>query len=300
MTEGATPTMDAAPQAEPLATSPESAKNPLIGSKHKVVIDGQELEVDYNDLISDYQHKRASHKRFEEAHKIRKDVDTLFESFKKGDLGFLKQHIPPDVLRQFAERELQEYLEEQALSPEQKEVRQTKAERDALKKQLDEKNELEKKSYSQQIQQQADQQIDNEITEAVKSLGHDVKVTPRLIRRIAEQMLISSEASDDPKTEHLPAKIAGERAKKGMRKDFEEYASIADPEEVVAMLPRRVRDAIRKADVDSAISQMPRSVRNSNQPSDDSEAKTSHATKFRRGSTDDWFNRMENTLQKRG
>jgi hypothetical protein len=299
MSEAVAPTQGTAEQPQSTEPTQPVVKNPHSGTKHKVIVDGQEHEVTYEDLLSDYQHKKASYKRFEEANKIRKEVDGLFENFSKGDLSFIKKQVPPDVLRKFAEQELQEYLRVQSMTPEQREAMEAKQERDQLKEKLTLKEKQEQEQYIATIQNETNQQIETEIIDAVKGLGHDVKITPRLVRRIAEQMQISLRASDDPDVQHLPAKIAAERAWRGLERDHEEFLNLVDPEKYIAMLPRKLRDAIRKADVESAMSQTHRSVRNANQLSD-SEVTTSRAPKFKRGSTEDWFTRMENTLQKRG
>lgn len=301
MSEAGTPAVGASeqPVSEPNASLP--AKNPFAGTKHKVKVDDRELEVPYEELVADYQHKIASNKRFEQANKIRKDVDGLFEAFQKGDFSFLKQVASPELLRKFHEQELIDLIEYEKKSPAEKEALEAKRERDKYKKQLEDKEKSETERAASEIEQRASIEVETEIIEAVKTLGHDVKVTPRLIRRIAEQMQASLRASDDPSTPHLPAKIAAERAWRGLKKDHEEYLSLIKPEDYIAMLPRKLRDAIRKADVDSAISQMPtKSVRNSNQPSEPSEPQTSRAPKLKRGLTDDWFTRMEKTLTKRG
>lgn len=279
---------------------PVPPKNPYAGTKHKVKIDGVEQEVSYEDMLADYQHKISSNKRFEQANKIKKDVDSLFEAIKKGDLSFVKQNVSPELLRKFAEKELIEYLEYEQMSPEQKEALSAKQERDQLKKEKEDRDKTDRETQIQSIHQQTSVEIENEIIEAVKSLGHDIKVTPRLIRRIAEQMQHSLVASDDPQAQHMPAKLAAERAWNGLKKDHEEYLSLVKPEDYISMLPPKLRDAIRKADVESVVSQMPTSVRNMDKPSYTSTAQTSSQPKLKRMSTDDWFSRMETKISKRG
>lgn len=268
--------------------------------RFKVKIDGQEREIPEDEMIRDYQLAATSRKRFDEAAKIRKESQEslgkfkgLIENAKNGDLGWLKQVVPQDVLRQWAEKELIEHIEWNKMSP---------AEQRAIiaENKLQEKENIERQREEQleeyhraQLQAEADKVIEQDIYSAVKELGYDVKVTPRLIRRIAEDMYASLEASDDPQAMPVPAKVAREKAFQSLMDEAKELLSVLEPEKALALLPPSLRDAIRKQDVAAVRGQMdfkPKKAAVDDEPI---------RTKRKVGTLDDYFKRLETKIKKR-
>lgn len=290
----------------PQATPSESAPAQPSSDKRKVKIDGVETEVDVNEVLNDYNKYRAADKRFEEAAKLRKEAEGAFESKKqieyllenatKGDLAWLKQIVPKDVLTKWAEKELLDHIEWERLPEAEKRAHVAEQRAKELEDKINEIAQTKERQEASVVEERAYQQIEADIIESVKSLGHDVKVTPRFIRRISEQMLASLEASgNDPNVKFMPAKVATERAFRGLKVDAQELLSLLPPEEVIKMLPQKIRDAVRRADVDQALSQMPRGVRKS-EMGDDPKPRPS---KFKRMSTDDYFDRLEQAVYKK-
>ena len=257
--EAAPEISEAAPEAEAPAV-PQPPANPYAGTKHKVKIDNKELDVPYEQLVSDYQERQASQKRFQEAAKLKKEVDSFIGSLKSGDLKMLKNIIPPDQLRQFAEQELLEYVEYESLPEAEKRRMQAERERDEYKKQVETVKEAEQRQYMQQIEQQAAQELDVEIGQAIRelkaSIGIDPKqpVEPWFVDHVARLMLAHLET--DETAERMPAKVATERAWKGVENTVVSYLNSIPADKVIAMLPRNLRDAIRKADVGEAVTQL--------------------------------------------
>lgn len=268
--------------------------------KHKVKIEDQEAEIDYDELVKGYQNQKASTKRYQESASMMKQakaVEALIDQARSGDLSWLDGIVPGEQLTQWAESKLLKHIEYEQLSePEKRALRAEEAlakreEEDKKRKESDEKNQL------TQLEMKASQEIDLEIAEAIKSMGHDVKVTPRLIKRVAEQIEASIEASDDAPI--MPAKVASERAYKGLKLDFQEFVSLASPEEVLALLPPKLRAAIRKQDVDDVTKQLPFGARKSQKADDPIEFEGDEEApqkKFKRMSTEDYFSRMDKKL----
>ncbi len=289
------PTQESSAQEPQAEVKPPSPVHSFAGTKHKVKVDGKDLEVDYDELLTDYQHKKASTKRWEEASKMRKDFDGVLGAFKQGDLSLLKKLVPNDALRKFAETELLEYINWEAMTPEQREAAENKRELARLKAEREEDERIAREQGQAALDQHTAQELESDIMEAVKSLGHDAKITPRLIKRIAEQMYQSLAASDDPQEQGMPAAIAAKRAWKGLEKDHDEYLARVKPEDFISRLPRHLRDAIRKADVGEATSYLPQS--RSSEALEPSEPKSPRAQKYKQMATEDWFSKMDKKLK---
>ena len=219
--------------------------------KHRVKVDGKELEVSDDDLIRDYQLKEASYKRMEEASKLSKSLQPylpVIEALQKGDLGVLKKlGVPKEALRKFSEQEL---------SPEERRAREAERERDKIKAERDEERRKADSQRQEQLAHKAAQDIESEIVDALKEIEVPIKGNYRLVRRMAEDMFAALEAKQ-PK---VTAKQARERVLKGMREDFEEYVKrgvSGDLEKFIESLPAELVDGVRKRDLKRVSSQLP-------------------------------------------
>lgn len=237
---------------------------PQIPQKIKVKIDGAENEVDLEEIKRDYQKYRSSEKRFQEAAELRKQaqeesklVAQFLDAAQKGDLSWLKGMVSEDQIRKFAEAELLNHIEWESKSEIEREAISAKREAEKLRKEIEEITQTRERESASKIQEQAYQEIEKDIVEAVKTLGYDYKVTPRFIRRIAEQMHASLLASEDPQSGPMPAKDAASRAFKGLQVDAQELLSVLPIEDVLQLLPQSVRKAIRQEDIKAVRSQAP-------------------------------------------
>ncbi len=292
--------MDAASEApaQGQPSSPPVPPSDLEQPKHRVKIDGEEIEVTTDELYRGYSHSQAANRKFQEASAIRDQVNQILASFENGDLSFLERVVPKEKLLKYSEENLQRYLDYQNLTPEAREALEVRLENEKLKSEKEERDRRDRDAQLAKEEQLADEQIEKEFVEAVKGLGKDAKVTPRLIRRIAEQMQAALEASEkDPSIRPITAKQAAERAYRGIKKDFAEYLETADLQEVMAALPRKVRDALRKADLESVGAQIHKGIRQSDKASIDPLRLTEKAGKKKKMHTDDWFKAMEKRLK---
>lgn len=264
--------------------------------KLKVKIDGIEQDVDIDEITKDYQKYKASDKRFQEAAELRKQatqerelVEQLLGRASKGDLSWLKGLVPKEQLTKWAESELLEHIEWNQ-KPEV-ERRAIEAERRAqeLEHKIQEYTHTKERDEASALEERAYQQVESDIVSAVKELGYDYKITPRFIRRISEQMLASLEASDDPQGETLNAKTARDRAWKGLLVDAQEVLSTLPVAEALKLLPPKLREAIRRADVDEAMNTHPARAK-ADYSDDGAPAKRS---KFKRMSTENYFQKLE-------
>lgn len=258
-------------------------------SATKVKIDGVEQEVDIEELKRDYQKYKSSDKRFQEAAQMRKEVESLLERAQKGDLGWLKGLVPKEMLNQWAESELLEHIKWEKMPESEKRAILAEQKAKELEERINDLTQTKQREEASAIEEQAYKSVEKDIIEAVTNLGYDVKVTPRFIRRIAEQIEASLMASDDPNVEAMPAKLASERAFKGYKVDAQELLSILPEAEALELIPPKIREAIRRADVEAATSQMPLRIKKQANQAEQNVRKP----KFKRMSTEDFFARMD-------
>lgn len=279
----------AVPNSAPESTPSESAAPDFRTMRHKLKVDGQEVEATFDDLVRNFQKGTAADRRFQEAHKLKTEfepVARMMSEFKQGKLDKLLEFVPEDQARQWMENYLIKYLEHQQLP--EGDRRALKLEKD-LKQREEELKRLKdsaSEGQRQQAEAQAFKEIDEEISEAVKTIGR--KPTPRLIARIAEDMLANLDATGSK----LSAKDAVSRSLRDVHNDIAEYLPTLPIEELRKLLPKQVLDGLRKADVDDVMSQDP--MRGSRQMKSESVTKIRKDEK--RGSTEDIFNRLERKL----
>lgn len=266
--------------------SPTQEKTP---AKLKMKIDGVEEEVDVDTLVRERQKYLASEKRFKEASEMKKQVDSLLQKAQQGDLSWLKGLVPQELINKWAESELLEYVEWEK-KPEI-ERRALLAERRAqeLEEKMTARDRENHEREQSALSDRAHSEIESDIVTAVKELGHDTRVTPRLIRRIAEQMYASLEVSEDPHAKPIPAKLATERAYKGLKIDAQELLALLPEQEALEMLPQKIKDALRKTLAQEAVSQTPFRKRETGEEGKEPVRKS----KSKRMATDEWFTRME-------
>jgi len=215
------------------------------GTKHRLKIDQEELELDYDDLIKEAQKGRSADKRFKEAAAHKKDVDT----FLADPWGYLKQNGKDPY--ELAESLLLEKMRYEELTDEQREALHAKMELSELKKEKEGREKSEKDKELANIQAQAIREIDDDIFDALKSTGR--KPTPRLIARIAENLM----AHLNKGGEKVSAKDILGTVQKEYVSDISEYLSQMTPQQLKEVLPKQVLDALRQADVDQARSSDP-------------------------------------------
>lgn len=163
--------------------------------KFKVKIDGQELEVDEDELLRGYQTTKSAQQKFNEASLLRKQSEE-FIRLAKSDPRKLLTHPGIGIdLQEFANSILAEQYEEQLLSPEEKEMR-------ALRNQLAEferqKKEVEERQQQEELDkytQMYEQEYTEKIIGALETSG--LPKTEYTVKKIAEKMLIAAERGLD-------------------------------------------------------------------------------------------------------
>ncbi len=267
-----------APQSAPAVAS-------YAGTKHKVKTDEREEEVDYDELVRGYQKARVSNERFQRAAEMQKTVQGLIERARQGDLDWLDDvGVDDEKARKWAEKRLLKHIEYEQMTPEQREIMQLRREKEQHETERQKAQAEQQQHVMARAEAQAFQEIDTEISEAIAALGK--KPNPRLVRRMAEQMMAS--LSDEGGT-RMPAGRAAQEAYQGLVVDATSLLSEMAPAEVLALLDRAgKRDIVRREFVNEAVAQAP-SRAGSQAPMNDTPRRDG---KLKRMTTDEWFTRL--------
>lgn len=298
MSEGMGTTAPATIASNPAATPTAAQKTApadkavvpnFTGTKHKVKIDGQEIDVDYDELKSGYQSNRAAQQRFQQAAEKEKQSQAFIAAVETGDYKPFEQKYGKQKLKEWMENYLIGDLEEEDLkknNPSEYRARQ-------LEQQLKEKERAEQELKAKEEQSKKDQalkraaeEIDTEVNEALKSLGK--KPTPRMAARIVDEMLIRLEG----KNQKISGSEASKYAFKAIEADISEYLPTLSEEQLLSVIPREVIDRIRQHEVNQVVTQ--RSAKRVKAP--DSSGSKQQKPK----NIDSWFETREKQLKRRG
>jgi hypothetical protein len=279
------------------------------GTKHRVKVDGTEAEVEYDELVRDYQLRKVSDKRLKEAAELAKRVKAEFdqvESFRKDPWAALKQAgQDPYAL---AEQLLLQKMEWEGLSEAERRAQLAELKAQSLEERIGAEEKRAKEARSAQAEAQALREIDDEIGDALKSSGK--KPTPRMIARITETLIAHHERQLEglrqqfgdeipeeaySRVQRLPASEAVKRVHREYLGDVAEFLSGMSAAELKQALPREILDALRQAEVDAVLSQDPVGSRKARtEPAPRSSQRAS-----KRMSTDDYFAKLEEKITKR-
>ena len=263
------------------------------GTKHRVKINNQEQEIPYEDLISGYGITKAAQEKFTHASKLRNEAEEMYNSIRAGDFATLKKIIPKDKFVGVAEQVLSEYLDYENMSPADKARLSAEQERDAYKRQIDEATERAKREQISALEQKVTHDLDLEIGQAIRDVcaaeGIDPnrKIEPWFIKSVVDLMISEIETTDDT-AQRMPAKVATQKAWRGVEGTVKSYLSSVSPQKLIALLPREVRDAIRNADVEDAMSSMQTRIRKKQSTDNTPNMKKKSI------STDDFFKKIDN------
>jgi hypothetical protein len=217
----------------------EAAKEAI--RKHKLKVDGQEIEVDDEELKRGYGLQKVSTKRMQEGLAAKKQAEEFISMMKdKGKLFNAIQKLGHDP-RKVAEEYLAEQLRDEMMDPREKELRDTKAELKRLQS-LDEeqKKALEDKRIAV-LRDKFSKDYNDQFVEALKASS-----LPPTKETVAEMAKYISRAA------HIGFKMTAEEAAKLVKEDIEErhrrlYGE-ADPETLVRLLGDQGLQKIRQYD----------------------------------------------------
>lgn len=163
---------------------PGETKAETVARLFKVTVDGEEMEVDENELKRGYAHNKAASKRMEEASMTRKEAEQVLRIFKDNPKEAFKL-LGRDA-RQFAEQIINEELSEALLSPQERELRDYKRKVESYESERRQAQEqYEREVMEAEINKQAES-IQADIISTLESAG--LPKTERTVSRMVYYM----------------------------------------------------------------------------------------------------------------
>lgn len=163
---------------------PGESKAETVARLYKVTVDGQEMEVDEDELRRGYAHNKAAAKRMEEASMTRKEAEQVLRVFRDNPKEAFRL-LGRDA-RKFAEDIINEELSEALLSPRDKELRDYKRKVEQYEgERRTAQEQYEKEQMENEIQRQAES-IQSEIISSLETAG--LPKTERTVGRIVYYM----------------------------------------------------------------------------------------------------------------
>lgn len=212
--------------------------------KHKIKFNGVEEELDYDDLIRRSQVEKLSREKIAEAQNIAKRTVAFQEKVKAGDLkgAFNELGISAEQGRELLERTLYKELQQDALTPEQKEAAALKARIEAMEaeKAEREKSEAQKKAEAEATQWR--EKISGELIEAAKENGYDPARNNEIMQIAVAEMIDAQRAGYD-----LPVKDAMKAATARFESSVKSAIGKLDGDALLRFLGDDILDKAQKA-----------------------------------------------------
>lgn len=245
---------EAQPNAEGLseATATPEQKQAMaqLKEKFKLTVDGEEFEeeVDWNnkeDIKRRLQLAAAAKKRMGEAKEEKRKAFEIVKAFEQDPASILKRLGPKG--REAAEKYLLADIEEQMLSPEEKEYRMTKAELAKYKDMEAKQKEEQEKSVKSAQEMKYAQEFQTTIISALEKLGYSkggLPIPPNLVKNMANLMAKNLDLGLDLTPEDLAEEVHKEKLS-----DLTLITKDMDGEQLVRFFGTETANKIRKHDL---------------------------------------------------
>lgn len=244
--------------------------------KYKLKVDGEEVEVDEEELKRGYSHQRAANKILQEGRLARKQAEEFLAMMRDPNkLWEVAQKLGHDP-RSLAEKHLVSQLEDEMLDPREKELRQVKRELEQIK----------------EIERQQKEEVERQRNEALKA---------KYAKDYSDQFVAALQETGLPPTKPMVSEMAkyiGRAAELGFKMTAHEAAQLvkedtqmayqrligdADGEMLLKLIGEETANKVRKYDV-SKIRTPESMLRTPDQQGEPRARKTSH----KRMSASEW------------
>jgi hypothetical protein len=202
------------------ATEPEVVE-PWRAVKHKIKVNDQEQELDYDDLLRRAQKATGAERRFEEAAQLKKSLQEAVAEAKKNPLRAIEEFglkeifasnpqlildlLGPDKFKAFAEETIWQDIQNQQKSPEQLELEQLRAWR--------QKEEAEREAKAKEEEMTKAERQEHELREKYRAQYEETFMsaleksnlpkTPESVARLSKMMMSAMENGYEPDLKEL-------------------------------------------------------------------------------------------------
>lgn len=217
------------------------------GTKHRLKVSGQEIELPYEEVIARAQKYEGSERRFQEANQLKRTLEQAWAS-SDPEAFFKAKQLDPEA---WAEQVLIKKIKLRDMSPEQRQEYEKQKAKELQDK--DRETELEKlrAERDEAIRFKVHQDLEADVANAFKEANEPLD--PFLIKRMAAIM----EAHLDEHGQFMKAADALKQAKSGNSEVFVSRLQAMSAKDLREHLSKKQLDELRKHDVDMVRSQSP-------------------------------------------
>lgn len=230
----------------------KEAKKKAEAKAWKLKVGGKEVEIkDEQELLKRAQMGYAADEKWQEAAKIRKDMEAFVQALQSDPTSVLEQMgFDVDAL---AEQRIQQRIEEMSKSPEQLEREKLQKEIEKLRKEREQEQETMRSKEMERMQQQYAMQIENDISQALDS-NKALPKSPYVVKRIADSLLLAMNNGyhDVTVTDVLPI------VESQIRSEIQEMFSAMPEELVEAVIGKDVLNKVRKSRIKKTVPTKPK------------------------------------------
>jgi hypothetical protein len=210
--------------------------------KYKVKVDGEELEVDENELLRGYSHQKAANKILHEGKAARKQAEEFISMMKDPaqfyDTAKKLGHDP----RKLAEEYLARQLEDEMMDPRDKELRDAKARLKQIEDmELQQKQALEKQRH-EALKMKFAKDYEEQFTTALKE--SQLPPTKAMVAEMAKYISRSAKIGFQ-----MTAKEAAQLVREDLELSIKRLTGEADADTLIRLLGDGVANKVREHDV---------------------------------------------------
>ena len=213
------------------------------GERFKIKVDGQELEYSREEMTRLAQYGKAGQKAMQEKAELQKHTAQFIKALQDDPKSVLMDEAilgSREKLIEFAQNILSEQLEEEQLSPEQKELREAKSELEKYRKEQKESEEKRKNDeYESQVKEYEDE-LQIKVQEALEA--ENLPRKPAILNKMADILL----TAHDNKLKVTPRQAA-KLAKDELMSDIKGLAEVLDDDQMEQLFGSEVITRMRKA-----------------------------------------------------
>lgn len=209
-----------------------------VAKKYKVY--GEEVEVDPDRTDEFIQKGLAFDKKSGELGKLEKKFMAFEDAVKRGDRSAIKKLLGDDRFKQFAVDEINDLIEQEELSPQERAYRERENKLKEREQKIKDEEERKQQEYQKQLDDHYAKKFDEEFSKAVESTG--LPKHPRVIGRMAQLMNQNLQMFEDP----LPAESIAKLVKKEIEGDVKSLLGALDGQQLSAILGDELGQRIRQ------------------------------------------------------
>lgn len=230
-----------AKESNPVKEAAKAAEEAI--KKYKVKVDGQELEVDEQELLRGYSHQKAANKKLQEGLAARKQAEEFIKMMKdQSSLFDVIQKLGHDP-RKLAEQYLAQQLQEEMLDPKEKEFRDAQRKLKAYEDMERKQKEAAEAQVKEQMKAKFAQDYQTKFIKALEETG--LPPTKHMVAEMAKYISRATKLNYEMSPGEA-AKLVLEDIQNAQRR----LIGDSDGETLIKLLGEDVANKVRKWDTD--------------------------------------------------